>query len=812
MRYYIVFLLIAFNAFAASIDLTQEEKSYLQKKKVISMCIDPSWEPLEYLNKDGIHEGFSADYMKLLEDKLNIKIKVFKTKSWSESLKAFADKKCDIFSQIAKTPSRLKTMLFTPPYVTIPNVIIGTTKQEYIHDIHELEGKRIGVIEGYAYVEILKNAHPELTLVMVKNTKDGLSKVSGYQIDVMIDFVSSASFYIDKLSLSNLKFVGRTKGMDLSLGISSHIDQKMLINILSKGVNSISKEKIQVLKKRWINIEIKQDDSLLFKVLGISSLVLFILLLWSITLKRAIRIKTEKLVEGEKYSRMLFETSPVGLALCGMDGELIDVNSAYCDIIGYDKEEALNLSYWDVTPKSYEVEEGLQLESLNAKGHYGPYEKHYIHKNGTHIPVRLNGQIIERDGVQYIWSSIEDITEAKANELKLKDTNAFLEEKVLERTEALEKASEAKSNFLATMSHELRTPLNGIIGPVELLKAYADQSSEQNELLEIAETSAKQMYLIINDILDFTKIEAGELNFENIEFDLEHRIKNIVSILKPQVQEKEIFLSYEIDDSVSKKIIGDPTRLTQILINLVNNSVKFTQVGGVEILVSSTTSNDVDFLEFEVKDSGIGIEQSKIDQLFVPFFQADSSTTRLFGGTGLGLTIVKKLIEMQGGRIECESEVGKGSIFKFTLPLLSVDKVNITTPQKCSLYTNRTEFNILAVEDNSVNQLVIKKLLSKLGHKVTLANNGLEAVELVKKSDFDLILMDWRMPEMDGIEATKMIRSYGGKFTDLPIYGLTANVFDDDRAMCIKAGMNDVLNKPLTLEVLNNTLNKVLNS
>lgn len=807
-----VFLIffIAFKAMA-TVELTVEENNYIKDKKVIYMCIDPNWEPLESLNSDGKHVGFSADYISLLKKNLKINIEVLKTKNWSESLKAFDERRCDIFPQVAKTPQRLKTMLFSPPYLTIQNVIIGSSEQKYIHDLHELIGKRVGVVEGYAYVEILRKNHPELELTLVKSTQEGLIKVSGNQLDVMIDFISSASFYIDKLSLTNLKFVGKTK-MDLALGISAHKDQILLMSILTKGVNSISEKEVLKLKKRWVYIREQKDYTLIIKIVGTTSVVVILLLLWNFSLKNGINKKTVELTESGKYTRMLFETSPVGLALCGMDGILVDVNPAYCNIIGYSKEETLKLSYWDVTPKTYEVDEGIQLENLNKTGHYGPYEKHYIHKDGHHIPVRLNGQIIERDGVQYIWSSVENITEAKANELKLKDTNAYLEEKVLERTSELEKASKAKSDFLATMSHELRTPLNGIIGPVELLKSYGDQSSEQNELLEIADTSARQMYLIINDILDFTKIESGELRFENVEFNLEDKIQSIFAILKPEVKVKEISLSLKVDASIPKKIVGDPTRLNQILLNLINNAVKFTDHGEISIHVSSQQEDGVDAYEFIIEDSGIGIEKEKIEQLFTPFFQADSSTTRLFGGTGLGLTIVKRLIELQDGKIRCESEIGKGSKFIFTLPILGSEVIKSDEKSRCVLNTERKELSILAVEDNTVNQLVIKKLLKKLGHIVTVASNGEEATRIVQENDFDLILMDWRMPVMDGIEATKYIRSLGGKFTELPIYGLTANVFDDDRALCIEAGMNEVLNKPLTLEVLNKALTKIITS
>ncbi|MFT6067755.1 MAG: two-component system sensor histidine kinase/response regulator [Bacteriovoracaceae bacterium] len=808
----ILLFFLALDAFAnldlksKALKLSNEEESYLSKKKVIKMCIDPNWEPLEFLNSKGEHMGFSADYMKLLREKLNVKIEVYKTKNWNESLKAFADKKCDIFSQIAKTPSRLKTMLFTPPYITIPNVIIGRKSEDFVSRIEEIKGRRIGVIEGYAYVEILKRNHPELQLTLVKDTQEGLTKVSGNQLDVMIDFVSSASFHIEKLSLSNLKFVGKTKGMDLSLGISGHIDQKLLIQVLTKAVNSIPKDKVQAIKKKWINIESKQDNSLILKVVGFFLLTLLLLLIWTLTLKKAIQTKTKILNDRERYARTLFETSPVGLALCDMEGSLVDVNPAYCKIIGYTKEESLKLSYWDITPKTYEAQEGVQLESLIKTGKYGPYEKHYRHKDGRLIPVRLNGQIIFQNGIQYIWSSVEDITEAKENERKLKDTNIYLEEKILERTKELEKASQAKTNFLATMSHELRTPLNGIISPVGLLKEFENNTSEQIQLLEIAETSGQQMFHIINDILDFSKIESGHLIFEKIDFELEEQILKIEKILKSSIDDKEISFVHNIEPNTPTSLSGDPTRLTQVLLNLINNAIKFTKEGSVILNVSKETNEGIDFLNFSVKDTGIGIPKDQIQKLFSPFIQADSSTTRFFGGTGLGLSIVKKLVELQGGEVKVESEIHVGSTFSFSLPLVKAVNEQKDKTKTIEISPIFKKMRILVAEDNSINQVVVEKMLKKIGHEVTIVENGQIAIEEVQKSQYDMIFMDWQMPVLDGVEATKKIRALGGKFEQLPIVALTANVFDEDIKTCLDSGMNDVLKKPLLFEDLKEML------
>jgi len=808
MNFLILFLFFTTNVIASIVELSPEEKKYLEERKLIKICIDPSWEPLEFFNSQGDHSGFSADYMKLVERAIGVNFIVLKTKNWAETEQSFQEKKCEILPSVSKTPKRLKTMLFTPSILTVENVIIGNNNQTKINNLNELKGKKIGVVKGYAYSDLIQEKYPHLELVPVNNTKEGLTLVSTNHLDFMIDFISSTSFYINHLSLSNVKYVGKTKGMDLELGIGTHIDDKILNQILTKAVNSITKKDINTLKEKWIGKKHTVDYSSLIKIFIITLVFFSILLLWNFTLKRAVNLKTKELSQRKDYSQMLFQSSPIALALCDMNGVLIEVNPAYCSLIGYTVEEALELSYWDITPIEYEKDEAVQLEKLQKYKKYGPYEKHYIHKNGNRIPVRLNGQIIEIAGVEYIWSSIEDISESRAHELRLKDTNILLEQKVKERTLELEKASKAKSDFLATISHELRTPLNGILGPVDILTNLASNTNEQKELLEIAKISASQMYVIINDILDFTKIESGELTFEKIEFSLQKILKNIFQMITTQINKKKLKIEVLRDDDIKDTLIGDPTRLTQILLNLINNAIKFTHKGSIKIKISKLSQLNNDFILFQVIDTGIGIEKEKITHLFEPFVQADSSTTRLFGGSGLGLSIVKKLVELQGGKIECQSELNKGSNFSFSLPL--VDKVNMTESQTIEKPTldKNTSLNVLVVEDNTINQIVAKKFLHKLNHRVFVVSNGEEAITELKKNTYDIIFMDWRMPVMDGITATKLIRSMSKPLSDIIIIGFTANVFDEDIKTCLAAGMDDIVKKPLILEELKQAIEK----
>ena len=386
------------------------------------------------------------------------------------------------------------------------------------------------------------------------------------------------------------------------------------------------------------------------------------------------------------------------------------------------------------------------------------------------------------------WISVHrDITDRKNTQ------EALLKAKIL-----AEDSMKSKEQFLANMSHEIRTPMNAVIGMTNLL-LNTDLNSEQEEYLEIIKQSSESLLVIINDILDFSKIESGKITFESTSFSLKNLIQKVISILNIKAVQKGLSLTYFISDACPNMIMGDSVRLDQILINLVGNAIKFTNEGRVKIRVEvEQTVDDQVMILFSVIDTGIGVSPDKLETIFESFSQAGNDTTRKFGGTGLGLAITKQLVELQGGKIWVNSQLGNGSRFNFLLPFKLSKSSQEPVAAKPKQKTSKKFYgrHVLLVEDNHFNQIVAKKTLSMFQVKCDVAENGRIALEKLHENSYDLILMDIQMPEMDGYEASKQIRKLSEPVSNIPIIAMTASALKGDEQKCLQAGMNDYISKP----------------
>ena len=643
----------------------------------------------------------------------------------------------------------------------------------------------------------------------------------------------------------------------------------------------------------------------------------------------------ESLRRSEETFRNTFDFASIGMAQVAPDGRWLKVNRAICDLVGYSEEELLATDFQSIThPDDLELDLEYVQQMLHGAIRTYQMEKRYFHKKGHIVTILLSVSLVRdaEDTPQFFISQIQDITERKAAVVELQKAK-----------EAAEAANKAKGEFLANVSHEIRTPMNGIIGMTELA-LDTSLTKEQQTYLQLVQSSAKSLLSVIDDILDFSKIESGKMELCPVEFNLRESVGDILRALVPRAQDKRLKLSSNVAADVPDGLFGDQNRLRQILVNLINNGIKFTEKGSIVVQVSTSKQRSLEIeLHFAVRDTGIGIPKAKLEAIFAAFSQADGSATRRYGGTGLGLTISSQLAELMNGRMWVESEVGKGSVFHFTvkmelqrhaapqaarpemtklqdLNVLLVDDnlarrktlsdmiatwgiVAVETgsqetalsilggtggwQKSCKLVIADVDFGkseglslaeqirrdgvlsetgivllspqgrpvdaarcrdlriaanlmkpvrpsdlldsiltfvngdilkpgsrhkeeetsnkqvnslmrILLVEDNPVNQLLARRLIEKQGYTVVIAGNGRQAIETLDRGEFDLVLMDVQMPEMDGLRATIAIRE-SEKVTGkhIPIYAMTAHAMKGDRELCLEAGMDGYLTKPI---------------
>ncbi|MHA4844741.1 ATP-binding protein [Flavitalea antarctica] len=511
----------------------------------------------------------------------------------------------------------------------------------------------------------------------------------------------------------------------------------------------------------------------------------------------------EQIQRSEKRYRDLFNYSEALICTHDMSGRMLSVNPAICRLLEFSEEEMVGRLISDfIPPEHVGAFQGQYLDPLILEGKCkGVFC--VISKSGQRLFLLYkNYKVEEADSEPYTIGFSQDITDRVESEKQL-----LLAKKITEDT------AKAKEVFLANMSHEIRTPMNGVLGFASLL-VKTDLSEQQRGYLKMIQESANNLLVIVNDVLDLEKILMGKLKFEHIDFPIVERIEICVQTFTYKAEEKGIVIQSFVSLNPDVTVIGDPHRLGQVLNNLISNAIKFTEKGSVTISAKVHESSDtLLWLEFAVADTGIGIPADKHSEIFEPFMQANTAVTRQYGGTGLGLSICRELIQLMGGQLFLESEPGKGSTFRFILPFgISVYKPKNKDMSQEINYQSLGKRRILVAEDVELNQYLARHIMESWGFEVEIAVNGKEALQKVQENEYDLVLMDIQMPEMDGMQATQKIRALESKkISRIPIVALTANALKGDSEKYMAVGMNDYLSKPFDEPRLFQVISKNLN-
>ena len=508
------------------------------------------------------------------------------------------------------------------------------------------------------------------------------------------------------------------------------------------------------------------------------------------------------------YARSLIEASHDPLFVISPKGQITDTNEATVKITDASREKLIGSDFSKYFTEPEKARKGYA--EVFAKGFVVDYP--LVMKDGELTDVLFNGSVYKNDAGNVIGAVVvaRDITEQKRIEKEFIEAKVFAElattiaeeakAKAESATRIAEDAVKAKQQFLSNMSHEIRTPMNAIIGFTKVI-LKTDLTAKQREYLIAIKLSGDALIVLINDILDLAKVDAGKMVFEQTAFKMEASISAMLHLFEPKIQEKNLLLVKEYDKNIPAVLLGDPVRLHQIILNLLSNAVKFTSKGKITVSVQLLKEDEENAsIEFSVADTGIGISPNKIEKIFENFQQASGTTSRLYGGTGLGLAIVKQLVEPQGGYIKVKSKIDKGSVFSFVLSFKKTKGEAESETEIVELDKDIKDIKVLVVEDMALNQLLMKTLLDDFGFERDIASNGKIAIEKLEENNYDIILMDLQMPEMNGFEATDYIRNK--LHSKIPIIALTADVTTVDLDKCKAVGMNDYIAKPVDERLL----------
>ena len=780
--------------------LTADEKAWLSQHKQLNISVDPNWAPYESINRNGQHVGIVPEIIEIISKQLNINFNVITSKDWAESTQQFNDKKADLIS-VSIQYAHLNKGVFTREYLSSPFVIAMRDHNQYIDNISRVIGKKITLIDGYASTEQLVKQYPQQKFEIVATIEQGLEDLYTGRTDVLIGILKQINYHILENGYDNLRVVGKT-AYKIELGFSVQPELSPLVSILNKAIENIPTDEKQDILNRWgQNKMLIKTDYQMVAIVSVSALLIFLVFIyWNQKLQKVVAERSES----EQNLMTVIANTPVLIFVTDKTtSELLMANPTARKTLAIKTQNISKIKGSDFYLWEQEKE---VIDNAISK-----FKKTDRLSNEQIKLKNLNGEIIE--GLLSISPITYHRQNAYLNIVVNLNSRIEMERQLEAAKDFAETANKAKSEFLANMSHEIRTPMNAIIGFTELL--YEQIKDEKlKTFVKTIKSAGSSLLLLINDILDLSKIESNNISINRKVIDSHDLFEEVGNVFTMSIREKNLALILEVDPKIPNALYLDATRLRQILFNLVGNAVKFTEKGVIKLRAIAENENTIHSsvdLRIDIIDTGIGIAETEIDNIFKNFQQQEGQSVRKYGGTGLGLTISKRLTELMDGTLTVTSKINQGSCFSVILKSVEIasiaaeSKIDFTSPANVDIAFPHCR--ILIVDDIKNNRDLLQEIFSRLNISTKHAVNGEEAVEYALNEKFDLVMMDIRMPKMDGYQAAELIKQTS---PELPIVALTASVMRDDYEIQRKDNFNGYLRKPVLKKELISELQKHL--
>ncbi|SDJ30633.1 multi-sensor hybrid histidine kinase [Pseudomonas delhiensis] len=796
---------------AKKIELTDGEREWISKHPIVRIAVSLDQAPIAFMDSDGNFSGIASDILKIASFNTGIKFEPVYLDRVSDLQSAVLDGKAEL-ACLTKIPSREEFLRFTENFAYSPFVVMTNNKNTNIISLEQLRGKRVAIPKGHVVIEKLRRFYPDIDIVETSNLFESMDAVSSGEVLATIAPMGIARFYSD-----------RVEGLNISINNVIDVDGARfpfvmkrsdveLQSILDKVLADIPPDELNVISSRWrgnpaVRIKSWKDyRPLIIQIVSVAILLLAVSFVWNAYLRRQIAQKNQAkqaLDEQLLFMQALINGTPHPIYVRDKEGRLLSCNKYYLQAIGRELEDVVGKYSFEGVKANHKEASALHSDYLRVMRTDTPFEMdRTLHLRGGATTVyhwiypykASNG---DTQGVICGWI---DISERRR-----------LIEELKTAKDLADAASRAKTTFLATMSHEIRTPMNAIIGLLEL--SIRGSETIDRTLIEVAHDSAISLLELIGDILDVVRIESGSLAILPRRASIIELSESVLRVFNGLARQKNLSLSLHCNEAVAGEFMVDPVRYKQILSNLVGNSIKFTDVGGVVVNLSGVSKgNSMVEVEVTVEDTGIGITEVDQSKLFEPFEQVEAQEHAARGGTGLGLAICRSLAELMGGSLSLSSKLGVGTCvsLKLCLSALESQEISEQVDESPLFQGDLKSLNILVVDDNSANRLVLSQQLSYLQHDVISAADGAEAFRIWRSGDFDIVITDCNMPVMNGYEFTRNIRDAEFKRGAKPVvvFGFTANAQPEEVQRCVAAGMNDCLFKPVTIDDLDKVIRK----